>query len=58
MHNVYVNIKIIKSTEDLSGDYLSDKEYKHRMTMMARDLWSEKDSIIDRWHQEITHEQQ
>lgn len=58
MRNVYVDIKIIKSTQDLSGDYLSDKEYKHRMTMMARDIWNEKDDIIDKWYQKITNEKQ
>lgn len=58
MHNVYVNIEIIKSSENLSGDYLTDKEYKHRMTMMARDLWDKKDSLLDKWYQKITNKNQ
>ena len=53
MKNVYVNIEIIKSSPEYCGDYLTDKEYKHRMTMEARDLWAKKDELLERWHQEV-----
>lgn len=46
--NVYVNVEIVKSTDGLIGNYLDDKEFKHDFTMKVRDLWEEKDAVLER----------
>ena len=45
--NVFVNIEIMKNTDGLIGNYLEDKEFKHQFTLKVRDLWEEKDAVIE-----------
>ena len=56
--NVYINIEVVKSSKDLCGDYIKDKEYKHNMTMHVRDLWKEKDDLLEKLHQEYLKDKQ
>ncbi|MBQ9275868.1 MAG: 1-acyl-sn-glycerol-3-phosphate acyltransferase [Succinivibrio sp.] len=44
---IYADIRVIKVTPEISGDYLNDKVYKHSFTMQVRKWWEEKDAWID-----------
>lgn len=46
LKDVYADVRIIKTSPEITGDYLGDKEYKHAFTMHLRDLWNEKDERI------------
>lgn len=44
--HVYADIRVIRVTSKMTGDYLHDKVYKHNFTMCIRELWKEKDELI------------
>lgn len=47
LKEVKAHIEVIKVTDEITGDYLGDKEYKHTFTMHLRNLWQNKDAYIE-----------
>ncbi len=52
LKNIYVNIKILEKSDRIKGNYLEDKEFKHDFTMYLRDLWKEKDELLDEFEKD------
>lgn len=46
MHEVYFHVETIPVTQELSGDYVKDKQFKHFFTMWLRDIWQKKDERL------------
>ena len=49
---VYANIEILSKDQMPKGNYLEDKQFKHDFTMYIRDLWEQKDHLLDKLHEE------
>lgn len=47
MRSVYVRIERLEITEDLIGNYLEDKRFKHDFGLRLRDLWARKDLQLE-----------
>lgn len=47
LHEVYAHIEIIDKKDLKCGDYLNDKQFKHEFTLWLRDLWAQKDALLD-----------
>ena len=47
MKSVYARIERLENTEDLIGNYLEDKHFKHDFGMRLRELWAQKDTQLD-----------
>lgn len=50
--DVYANIEILSKDQMPKGNYLEDKQFKHDFTMYIRDLWEQKDHLLDKLHEE------
>lgn len=44
---IAVDIKKLEITDNLVGDYINDKEFKQQFTNYIRELWGQKDILID-----------
>ena len=47
LKTVYASIEPIKVTDEIIGDYLGDKQFKHSFTLWLRELWERKDAELD-----------
>lgn len=54
LHEVHFMVRKIKVTDDIIGDYLEDKEFKHKFTLWIREVWQQKDELLSR---EIYHDE-
>ena len=55
---VKVRVKQVPVTEELLGDYLTDREFRRRFTEWLNTLWTEKDKLIETMLQPSTHGRQ
>lgn len=44
--DICADIRLVKITPELVGDYLNDKNFKHEFTMHMREVWKHKDETI------------
>ena len=47
LKTVYANVEPIKVTDEIIGDYLGNKQFKHSFTLWLRELWERKDEELD-----------
>lgn len=47
MRTVYARIEKIPVTEELVGNYLEDKQFKHNFGVRLREIWAQKDAQLD-----------
>ena len=55
---VRANIEVMPVTEDMTGDYLGNKEYKRAFTNNLKELWVKKDELIDKILEDYKQEKQ
>lgn len=55
--NVYMHVNVIDITNDLVGDYSSDKEYKKHLHAWVHDLWQQKEQTLIALQNQTLHEQ-
>ena len=44
--DICADIRLVKVSPELVGDYLNDKNFKHEFTMHMREVWKQKDETI------------
>lgn len=47
--DVYARVEQIPITDNLIGDYLQDKNFKHNFSLWIRDIWAKKDLELDNY---------